>query len=193
MAQAYYNSVDGVKKLTTETGAGQWGSALAFAGAQFGIDVEVWQVRASYDSKPYRGYLIRTTAASHPSPSDLTESGRAMLAKDPNTTGSLGMAVSEAVEVAAQNDDTRYASAVCSTTWCCTRSVIGQEAVEQLYAVEPGGADVVFGCAGGGSNLAGLSSRPCGRRSTAAATRASWPPSRPPARRSPRRVPVRPR
>ena len=157
VAQAYYNSIDGVKRLTTETGAGQWGSALAFAGAQFGIDIEVWQVRASYDSKPYRGFLIRTYGGTlHPSPSDLTESGRAMLAKDPNTTGSLGMAVSEAVEVAAQNPDTRYALGSVLNHVVLHQSVIGQEAVVQLAQVEAG-ADVVFGCAGGGSNLAGLS------------------------------------
>ncbi|NNG96036.1 TrpB-like pyridoxal phosphate-dependent enzyme [Gordonia araii] len=157
VAQAYYNYVDGVTKLTTETGAGQWGSALAFAGAQFGIDVEVWQVRASYDSKPYRGYLMRTYGATvHPSPSDLTESGRAMLAKDPDTTGSLGMAVSEAVEVAANDPAARYALGSVLNHVVLHQSVIGQEAVEQLYRVEPDGADIVFGCAGGGSNLGGL-------------------------------------
>ncbi|HNP57943.1 MAG TPA: TrpB-like pyridoxal phosphate-dependent enzyme [Gordonia sp. (in: high G+C Gram-positive bacteria)] len=158
VAQAYYNHVDGVTKLTTETGAGQWGSALAFAGAQFGIDVEVWQVRASYDSKPYRGYLMRTYGATvHPSPSTLTESGRAMLEKDPNTTGSLGMAVSEAVEVAANDPAARYALGSVLNHVVLHQSVIGLEAVEQLYSVEPGGADIVFGCAGGGSNLGGLS------------------------------------
>ncbi|MCM3897662.1 TrpB-like pyridoxal phosphate-dependent enzyme [Gordonia sputi] len=157
VAQAYYNSVDGVRKLTTETGAGQWGSALAFAGAQFGIDVEVWQVRASYESKPYRGYLIRTYGGTiHSSPSTLTESGRAILAKIPDTTGSLGMAVSEAVEVAANDPDARYALGSVLNHVVLHQSVIGQEAVEQLVAVEPNGADVVFGCAGGGSNLAGL-------------------------------------
>lgn len=151
VAQAYYNYVDGVTKLTTETGAGQWGSALAFAGAQFGIDVEVWQVRASYDSKPYRGYLMRTYGATvHPSPSDLTESGRAMLAKDPTTTGSLGMAVSEAVEVAAKDPSTRYALGSVLNHVVLHQSVIGQEAVEQLALVEPDGADVIFGCAGAG-------------------------------------------
>ncbi|HSA41917.1 MAG TPA: TrpB-like pyridoxal phosphate-dependent enzyme, partial [Mycobacterium sp.] len=151
------NSLDGVRKLTTETGAGQWGSALSFAGAQFGIDVEVWQVRASYDSKPYRGYLMRTYGGTvHPSPSTLTEAGRAILAKTPNTTGSLGMAVSEAVEVAAADPDTRYALGSVLNHVVLHQTVIGQEAVEQLAAVEPGGADVVFGCAGGGSNLAGL-------------------------------------
>lgn len=158
VAQAYYNSVDGVRKLTTETGAGQWGSALAFAGAQFGIDVEVWQVRASYESKPYRGYLIRTYGGTiHSSPSTLTESGRAILEKTPDTTGSLGMAVSEAVEVAANDPDARYALGSVLNHVVLHQSVIGQEAVEQLIAVEPGGADFVFGCAGGGSNLAGLS------------------------------------
>ena len=158
VAQAYYNSVDGVRKLTTETGAGQWGSALAFAGAQFGIDVEVWQVRASYESKPYRGYLIRTYGGTiHSSPSTLTESGRAILEKTPDTTGRLGMAVSEAVEVAAGDPDARYALGSVLNHVVLHQSVIGQEAVEQLVAVEPGGADFVFGCAGGGSNLAGLS------------------------------------
>lgn len=158
VAQAYYNSVDGVRKLTTETGAGKWGSALAFAGAQFGIDVEVWQVRASYESKPYRGYLIRTYGGTiHSSPSTLTESGRAILEKTPDTTGSLGMAVSEAVEVAAGDPDARYALGSVLNHVVLHQSVIGQEAVEQLVAVEPGGADFVFGCAGGGSNLAGLS------------------------------------
>ncbi|WP_026356666.1 TrpB-like pyridoxal phosphate-dependent enzyme [Mycobacterium sp. 141] len=157
VAQAYYNSIDGVRKLTTETGAGQWGSALAFAGAQFGIEIEVWQVRASYESKPYRGHLIRTYGGTvHSSPSNLTESGRAILAANPNTTGSLGMAVSEAVEVAAGDPDTRYALGSVLNHVVLHQSVIGQEAVAQLAAVEPNGPDIVFGCAGGGSNLAGL-------------------------------------
>ncbi|MGV0837868.1 TrpB-like pyridoxal phosphate-dependent enzyme [Mycolicibacterium thermoresistibile] len=157
VAQAYYNHIDGVRKLTTETGAGQWGSALAFAGAQFGLEIEVWQVRASYESKPYRGHLIRTYGGTvHSSPSQLTESGRAILAADPNTTGSLGMAVSEAIEVAASEPDTRYALGSVLNHVVLHQSVIGQEAVAQLAAVEPDGADIVFGCAGGGSNLAGL-------------------------------------
>jgi tryptophan synthase beta chain len=157
VAQAYYNSLDGVRKLTTETGAGQWGSALSFAGAQFGIEVEVWQVRASYDSKPYRAHLMRTYGGTvHPSPSNLTAAGRAVLAKTPNTPGSLGMAVSEAVEVAAADPDARYALGSVLNHVVLHQTVIGQEAVAQLAAVEPGGADVVFGCAGGGSNLAGL-------------------------------------
>ncbi|OMB98326.1 TrpB-like pyridoxal-phosphate dependent enzyme [Mycobacterium sp. NS-7484] len=157
VAQAYYNSIDGVRKLTTETGAGQWGSALAFAGAQFGLEIEVWQVRASYESKPYRRHLIRTYGGTvHSSPSTLTESGRAILAQSPDTTGSLGMAVSEAVEVAAADPDARYALGSVLNHVVLHQSVIGLEAVAQLAAVEPNGADVVFGCAGGGSNLAGL-------------------------------------
>ncbi len=109
VAQAYYNSLDGVTRLTTETGAGQWGSALSFACAKFGIDLEVWQVRASYDSKPYRRFLIETYGGTvHPSPSDLTEAGRAVLAEHPDTPGSLGIAVSEAVEVAVKDAAARY-------------------------------------------------------------------------------------
>src|SRR5439155_7993130 len=108
--QAFYNAAEGVTKLTTETGAGQWGSALAFACATFGVECEVWQVRASYDQKPYRRIMMETFGATvHPSPSDLTESGKAILAKSPDSTGSLGIAISEAVEVAAQNADTNYA------------------------------------------------------------------------------------
>jgi len=158
VAQAYYNSLDGVTKLTTETGAGQWGSALAFAGALFGIDVEVWQVRASFDSKPYRRFLMETYGATvHPSPSDLTDSGRAMLADDPDTSGSLGMAVSEAVEVAAKDPAARYALGSVLNHVVLHQSVIGIEAVQQLGLYGEQQADIVFGCAGGGSNLAGLS------------------------------------
>jgi tryptophan synthase beta chain len=157
VAQAYYNSVDGVTRLTTETGAGQWGSALAFAGALFGIDVEVWQVRASYESKPYRGHLIETYGGTlHSSPSELTEAGRAILKATPDTTGSLGMAVSEAVEAAVKDPGARYALGSVLNHVVLHQSVIGQEAVDQLALVESGGADYVFGCAGGGSNLAGL-------------------------------------
>ena len=102
--QAYYNAQAGIRRLTTETGAGQWGTALAFACAQFGLDCEVWQVRASYDQKPYRRMMIEVFGGIvHPSPSDLTEAGRKILAEHPDSTGSLGIAISEAVEVAAQN------------------------------------------------------------------------------------------
>ena len=102
--QAYYNAKAGIRRLTTETGAGQWGTALAFACAQFGLECEVWQVRASYDQKPYRRMMIETFGGTvHPSPSELTAAGRAILAEHPDSTGSLGIAISEAVEVAAQN------------------------------------------------------------------------------------------
>src|SRR5438309_5772380 len=108
--QAFYNAAAGVRRLTTETGAGQWGTALAFACAQFGLDCEVWQVRASHDQKPYRRMLIETFGATiHPSPSELTEAGRHILAEHPDSTGSLGIAISEAVEVAAQDPTSNYA------------------------------------------------------------------------------------
>lgn len=158
LAQAYYNSVDGVKKLTTETGAGQWGSALSFACAKFGIDLEVWQVRASYESKPYRRHLIEVYGGTvHSSPSDLTASGRKVLDEQPDTPGSLGIAVSEAVEVAAGDPAARYALGSVLNHVVLHQTVIGLEAVEQLRAAGEEQADVVFGCAGGGSNLAGLS------------------------------------
>ncbi|MET0695494.1 MAG: TrpB-like pyridoxal phosphate-dependent enzyme [Propionibacteriaceae bacterium] len=158
VAQAYFNHLDGVTKLTTETGAGQWGSALAFACAMFGIELEVWQVRASYESKPYRRFLMDTYGATvHSSPSDLTDSGRAILAAHPDTTGSLGMAVSEAVEVAAKDPAARYALGSVLNHVVLHQSVIGLEAVEQLRLAGEEQADLVIGCAGGGSNLAGLS------------------------------------
>src|SRR5919202_1634501 len=107
VAQAYYNAAEGVRRLTTETGAGQWGTALAFACAQFGLECEVWQVRASYDQKPYRKIMMETFGATvHPSPSKETASGRAVLEVDPDSTGSLGIAISEAVEKAAGDPDT---------------------------------------------------------------------------------------
>src|SRR4051812_12862850 len=110
VAQAYYNAAAGVRRLTTETGAGQWGTALAFTCAQFGLECEIWQVRASYDQKPYRKVMIELFGGTvHPSPSDLTAAGRRVLAEHPDSPGSLGIAISEAVEVAAQNADTNYA------------------------------------------------------------------------------------
>ena len=157
VAQAYYNKLDGMKKLTTETGAGQWGASLAFAAQFFDIDVEVWQVRASFDSKPYRRMLMEVYgAAVHPSPSDLTEAGRAILAETPDTPGSLGMAVSEAIEVAVQSDDTRYALGSVLNHVMLHQTIIGQEAAAQLAMFGETGPDIVVGCAGGGSNLAGL-------------------------------------
>jgi tryptophan synthase beta chain len=154
--QAYYNAAEGVRKLTTETGAGQWGTALSFAGALFGIDVEVWMVRSSFDQKPYRKLLMETYGATvHPSPSDITNAGRSILAAHPDSTGSLGIAISEAVEVAATNPDTRYALGSVLNHVLMHQTIIGEEAIKQL--AEAGDTpDVIVGCTGGGSNFGGL-------------------------------------
>jgi tryptophan synthase beta chain len=154
--QAYYNAAEGVRKLTTETGAGQWGSALAFACSQFGIDVEVWMVRSSFDQKPYRKLLMETYGATvHPSPSDVTNAGRAILAEHPDSTGSLGIAISEAVEVAGSHDDTRYSLGSVLNHVLMHQTIIGEEALKQL--AEAGDMpDVIVGCTGGGSNFGGL-------------------------------------
>ena len=155
--QAYYNAIEGITRLTTETGAGQWGASLSMACALMGLTCEVWQVRSSYDSKPYRRYQMEAYGSvCHPSPSDLTESGRAMLAADPDTTGSLGMAISEAVEGAAQDPKAHYSLGSVLNHVMLHQTVIGQEVLTQLAAVGEKQADVAFGCAGGGSNLAGL-------------------------------------
>lgn len=157
VAQAYYNALEGVTRLTTETGAGQWGASLALASALFGLECEVWQVRASYDGKPYRRLQMETYGATcHPSPSELTEAGRSFLAQDPHTTGSLGMAISEAVEVAVGDPQAHYALGSVLNHVLLHQTVIGQEALAQLDELGET-ADVVFGCAGGGSNLGGLS------------------------------------
>jgi len=154
--QAYYNAKNGVRRLTTETGAGQWGSALAFACSVFGLDCEVWQVGASYDQKPYRGMLMRTFGADvHRSPSDLTDAGRRYLAEDPAHPGSLGIAISEAVEVAAQADDTRYALGSVLNHVLLHQTVIGEEALLQ-FELAGESPDVIVGCTGGGSNFGGL-------------------------------------
>ncbi len=154
--QAYYNAEEGVRKLTTETGAGQWGSALAFASAIFGLECEVWQVRASYDQKPYRRLLMEAYGASvHPSPSDITSAGRAILADHPDSTGSLGIAISEAVEVAAGDDSTRYALGSVLNHVLMHQTIIGEEAIKQL-ALAGDTPDLIVGCTGGGSNFAGL-------------------------------------
>ncbi len=150
VAQAFYNKQEGVKKLSTETGAGQWGSSLAFAGALFGLEVKVYMVRVSYDQKPYRRALMETYGATCvASPSNETASGRAILASSPNSPGSLGIAISEAVEVAAQSDDTKYSLGSVLNHVLLHQTVIGQEAIEQMEAA---GAypDIVIGCAGGG-------------------------------------------
>jgi tryptophan synthase beta chain len=154
--QAFYNAQEGVARLTTETGAGQWGSALAFACAQFGLECEVWQVRASYDQKPYRKLMMETFGATvHPSPSDLTESGRAILAAHPDSTGSLGIAISEAVEQAAQDPDTRYALGSVLNHVLLHQTIIGEEALKQ-FELAGDTPDLLVGCTGGGSNFGGL-------------------------------------
>ncbi len=155
--QAYYNKAEGVRKLTTETGAGQWGTALAFACALYDMECEIWQVGASYDAKPYRRLMIEAFGGKvHRSPSDLTEVGRAMAADPANLSGSLGMAISEAVEVAAQNPEVRYALGSVLNHVLLHQTVIGEEAILQL---EQAGdtPTLIVGCTGGGSNFAGLS------------------------------------
>jgi tryptophan synthase beta chain len=156
VAQAYYNSAAGVRRLTTETGAGQWGTALAFGCAQFGVECEVWQVRASYDQKPYRKIMIELFGGIiHPSPSDLTEAGRKVLAEHPDSPGSLGIAISEAVEVAAQHPDTNYALGSVLNHVLLHQTVIGEEALRQFAQIDVV-PDLIVGCTGGGSNFGGL-------------------------------------
>ncbi len=155
--QAFYNAAEGVKKLTTETGAGQWGSALAFATAQYGMECEVWQVRASYDQKPYRKTMMQVWGATvHPSPSDVTEAGRAILARDPDSPGSLGIAISEAVEAAVADPDTKYALGSVLNHVLLHQTIIGEETLLQLAKVGET-PDLLVGCTGGGSNFGGLS------------------------------------
>ncbi|MBW8484774.1 TrpB-like pyridoxal phosphate-dependent enzyme [Actinomadura parmotrematis] len=153
--QAYYNARLGVRRLTTETGAGQWGSALAFAAAQFDLACEVWMVRSSYDQKPYRRSMMELFGATvHPSPSPATRAGAAVLAADPSSPGSLGIAISEAVEAAAA-PGTRYAVGSVLNHVLLHQTVIGEEALEQLTMAGET-PDLVVGCTGGGSNFAGL-------------------------------------
>ncbi len=155
--QAYYNARAGIRKLTTETGAGQWGSSLAFACAQFGLECEVWMVAASYRQKPYRKTMMEIWGAEvHPSPSEVTEYGRALLAQNPDHAGSLGIAISEAVAEAAPHDDVRYSLGSVLNHVLMHQTVIGEEALLQMEmaGVMP---DVLVGCTGGGSNFGGLS------------------------------------
>ncbi len=155
--QAYYNKLAGVKKLTTETGAGQWGTALSFACALFGLECEVWQVGSSYDAKPYRRLMMEVFGGKvHRSPSDLTEAGRRLGADPKNWSGSLGIAISEAVEVAATNDDVRYALGSVLNHVLMHQTIIGEEAILQLAKAGDTPTHIV-GCTGGGSNFAGLS------------------------------------
>lgn len=155
--QAFYNHQEGITKLTTETGAGQWGSSLAFATAQYGIECEVWQVAASYRAKPYRKTMMEIWGATvHPSPSDKTDFGRQLLAQDPDHPGSLGIAIYEAVAMAVEDPTTRYALGSVLNHVLLHQTIIGEEALLQLAKVgeQP---DVLVGCTGGGSNFGGLS------------------------------------
>lgn len=154
--QAYYNKKEGVKKITTETGAGQWGSALSYACNRFGLECEVFMVKISYNQKPYRKVMMNTWGADvHASPSNLTEAGRKILAEDPNSPGSLGIAISEAVEIAAQSDSTKYALGSVLNHVLMHQTIIGQEAMKQM---EMAGdmPDIIIAPFGGGSNFAGL-------------------------------------
>ena len=156
VAQAFFNKEEGVKKISTETGAGQWGSSLAFACNLFDLELQVYMVKVSYNQKPYRRALMETYGAKcYASPSDRTQSGQAILAEHPDSPGSLGIAISEAVEVAATNDDTKYALGSVLNHVLLHQTIIGMEAMEQMEMAgdDP---DIVIGCAGGGSNFAGL-------------------------------------
>jgi len=157
VAQVYYNKQEGVKKISTETGAGQWGSALALAGAYFGVEIEVFMVKISYQQKPYRRNMMETYGATiHASPSNLTNAGRSILAQDPDNQGSLGIAISEAVEVAATSGGTtKYSLGSVLNHVLLHQTIIGEEALKQM-ALADDYPDVVIGCAGGGSNMSGL-------------------------------------
>jgi tryptophan synthase beta chain len=155
--QAYYNMREGIERIATETGAGQWGSALAFATGIFGMDCTVYMVRSSYNQKPYRKSMMHVYGAECiPSPSTKTESGRRVLAHSPETPGSLGIAISEAVEDAASHKNTNYSLGSVLNHVCLHQTIIGQEAMKQLAMVDAY-PDVVIGCVGGGSNFAGIS------------------------------------
>jgi tryptophan synthase beta chain len=157
VAQAFYNKQAGVRRLCTETGAGQWGSALAMACNFFGLECKVYMVKVSYQQKPYRRSLMQLWGASvTPSPSTETEAGRAILVQDPDSPGSLGIAISEAVEVAAKNEDTKYSLGSVLNHVLLHQTVLGEEALLQMEMAgeEP---DVVIGCVGGGSNFGGIS------------------------------------
>ena len=155
VAQAYYNKIEGIKRMTTETGAGQWGSALAMGCMFFGIELKVYMVRVSYEQKPYRRILMETWGAECvPSPSQDTKAGRDVLAKDPNCTGSLGIAISEAIEDAATRDDTHYSIGSCLNHVLLHQTIIGEETRKQMEKANAY-PDIIVGCIGGGSNFAG--------------------------------------
>jgi len=156
LAQAFYNKEEGITRIATETGAGQWGSALSHAGAVFGIEIKVYMVRASYDQKPYRRILMETYGASvTPSPSPETEAGKAILGQDPKSPGSLGIAISEAVEDTMKRDDTHYSLGSVLSHVLLHQTIVGEESIAQMEMAgeEP---DIIIGCVGGGSNFAGL-------------------------------------
>jgi tryptophan synthase beta chain len=156
VAQAYYNKKEGINRITTETGAGQWGSALAFAGACFDIEIKVYMVKISYQQKPYRRVMMQVWGADCiPSPSEQTKAGREILLKDPDCPGSLGLAISEAVEEAVSRDDTHYSLGSVLNHVLLHQTVIGQETKKTLekIGVYP---DIIVGCVGGGSNFAGM-------------------------------------
>jgi tryptophan synthase beta chain len=156
VAQAYYNKIAGTKRLATETGAGQWGASLAFACSLIGLECNIYMVKVSYDQKPYRRMLMHTWGATvHASPSNLTEYGRKLLAEDPHCPGSLGIAISEAIEDTVKTPDTKYSLGSVLNHVCLHQTVIGEETIKQMEKAgeEP---DVILGCCGGGSNFAGL-------------------------------------
>ncbi len=156
VAQAFFNHDAGIRKIATETGAGQWGSALAFAGALFGMEIKVFMVKVSYQQKPYRRALMETYGASCvASPSGETNVGREILARTPDNSGSLGIAISEAVEIAATNDDTKYALGSVLNHVLLHQTIVGKEAIKQMEMADDY-PDVIVGCTGGGSNFAGI-------------------------------------
>lgn len=158
VAQAYFNKKEGIKRLTTETGAGQWGSALSFACNIFGLECTVYMVRVSYEQKPYRKIMMQTWGATvYPSPTSLTNSGRAILQEDPDSPGSLGVAISEAVEDAATHDDTNYSLGSVLNHVLLHQTIIGLEVEKQLEIAGEKKPDIVIGCVGGGSNFGGIS------------------------------------
>ncbi|BER92221.1 TrpB-like pyridoxal phosphate-dependent enzyme [Atrimonas thermophila] len=157
VAQAYYNKKDGTKRLTTETGAGQWGSALAMACQFFDIECTVYMVKVSYEQKPYRKVLMQTWGASvFPSPSERTKAGRDILAKDPNSLGSLGIAISEAIEDAVNTPNSKYSLGSVLNHVLLHQTIIGEEARLQLEKAGESFPDIVIGCVGGGSNFGGI-------------------------------------
>ena len=156
VAQAFFNKEEGTKKITTETGAGQWGSSLAFACQIFGIELDVYMVKVSFEQKPYRKLIMQTYGAScFASPSNRTDSGKAILAKDPNNTGSLGIAISEAVEMAAKDPNTKYSLGSVLNHVLMHQTIVGNEALLQMEMADDY-PDILVGCTGGGSNFSGL-------------------------------------